>query len=34
MRSTTPANSLSAPIGSWIGTGRAPSFDLMSATHM
>ena len=29
-----PVKLLSAPIGSWIGTGRAPSFYLMSATHM
>ena len=34
MRSTTPVKFASAPIGSWIGTGLAPSFSLMSATHM
>jgi hypothetical protein len=34
MRSTTPMNWLSAPIGSWITTGLAPSFSLIVPTDM
>jgi hypothetical protein len=33
-RSTTPLKLDSAPTGICSGTGRAPSFDLMSSTHM
>ena len=34
IKSITPSNWSSAPIGNWIGTGFAPSFSLISPTHI